>query len=137
MRIVFDTNIFLRAVLNPHGLSAWVLHQMELLEVIVSKEIVDEIVDVFSRPELRRKYPDLAELDIERALTIVSKAEVVLPTHRVNVCRDPNDDKFLECALEGKAEYLVTEDKDLLSLKAFGITRIVNTSTFAKILRDH
>lgn len=136
MRVVFDTNVFLRAVLNPHGLGAWVVHHLDRFEVIVSKEIVDEIVDVFSRPELRRKYTAMNELDVQRVLTILSKAEVVLPTRKVNMCRDPDDNKFLECTLEGKVGFLVSEDKDLLSLKTFGNTRIVNAATFANILRN-
>jgi putative PIN family toxin of toxin-antitoxin system len=51
---------------------------------------------------------------------------VVFPTHKVTVVRDPDDDKIIECALEAKADLIVTFDKDLLSLKEYEGIKIVH-----------
>jgi putative PIN family toxin of toxin-antitoxin system len=52
----------------------------------------------------------------------------------VQICRDPKDDKFLELALNGSAEYLVTGDKDLLVLHPFRETKILTTKDFIELL---
>lgn len=53
---------------------------------------------------------------------------------RVKVCCDPDDDRFLEAAIEGRAQYVVTGDKDLLKLKKYRAVRIVTPAAFLTIL---
>jgi hypothetical protein len=63
-------------------------------------------------------------------------SEVVKPESIEKVCRDPFDDYVLAAAKEGRVDYLITEDKDLLILKSHENTKIVNISTFRSILDE-
>ena len=54
----------------------------------------------------------------------------------IHVCRDPSDDKFLECAVEGRANYIVSADKDLLDLKIFEGIEIIEAPVFWQKLRE-
>jgi len=118
MRAVLDTVVFLRALINPHGRWGRLLFDLSDRYVIVlSPEIIKEILSVLYRAELRGRFPAIAEpARLELALAILEEAEVVEPREKVSVCRDPADDKFFECALEGRADYIVTEDKDILAV---------------------
>ena len=64
--------------------------------------------------------------------------EKVTPTQRIDVLKEgPTDDRILECAQEGRSEYLVTRDKHLLRLKEFGPTNIVLAADFLQNVRKH
>jgi predicted nucleic acid-binding protein len=73
-----------------------------------------------------------------RALIALLRRRVTLvtPSRRIRRCRDPDDDKFLECAVAGAAEWLVTADRDLLSLGAVEGVPVVDVPTFWRLLRD-
>lgn len=57
---------------------------------------------------------------------------IVVPVSDVELCRDPDDDKFLSCAIDGKALYIVSGDKDLLDLKSFRDIEIVTAADFCQ-----
>ena len=118
MRAVLDTVVFLRALINPHGRWGRLLFDLSDRYVIVlSPEIIKEILSVLYRAGLRERFPAMAEpARLELVLAILEEAEVVEPREKVSVCRDVADDKFFECALEGRADYIVTEDKDILAV---------------------
>lgn len=61
--------------------------------------------------------------------------ERVYPQERTHVLRDPDDEKYLEAASACQADYLVSGDRDLLSLKKFGTTRIVSPKEFVEVLQ--
>jgi putative PIN family toxin of toxin-antitoxin system len=130
-RAVFDTNIFLRALLNPHSRCGRLLDELaDRYELIVSPAIVREILEVLHRPRLRAKFPQLASIDLQQILGLFEQAEVVTPRNVPAVCRDPDDDEFLACAAEGRADFLVTEDRDLLDLGTHQGTRICGPAEF-------
>ena len=56
---------------------------------------------------------------IDLVLSRLEEAEITAPNEQVTVCRDPNDDKFFECALAGRADYIVSEDKDILAVAKY------------------
>jgi len=66
---------------------------------------------------------------------ILSVIEVIPARSRVKVCRDPDDDKFISCAIDGQCYYIVSGDKDLLFLKEQQQVKIVTVSEFLDILR--
>jgi uncharacterized protein len=134
--VVFDTVIFVRSLINPHGL--WghlVFEHAESYDLIVSPPIVQEILEVLHRPELTRRFRTLGGLDLARVLEIIGQAEVVEITDIPAVSRDPKDDKFLATAEAATADYLVSEDQDLLVLGTHGKTAIVDARTFLTILK--
>jgi uncharacterized protein len=136
MRVVLDTVIFVRALINPRGPSGRLLHEhADKYVIVLSPEIVKEILNVLSRPELRRRFPALADApSMERVLEKLEQAEVVEPSKRFEVCRDPNDDKFIDCAVEGDAAYVVSEDKDILAIGEHEGIRMISADEFLGLL---
>lgn len=121
MRAVIDTNILIRALLKPQGTVAPILGRLRNGDYVLlySTEILEEIADVLGRPRFRIKY-GIRDHDIEALLALlVLRGEKVVPSQRIEACRDPKDDKFLEVAVAGQAEVLVTGDRDLLVLSPF------------------
>lgn len=106
IRVVFDTNILVSALLQPVGPSAQllVLAFSGSIQLCVTGSIYAEYEEVISRPRFQRS-PEV----ITGTLQAIRDAGFwVRPTAPVNVCSDPDDDIFLECAEAAHADYLVT-----------------------------
>lgn len=105
-------------------------------KLAISEEILAEIVDVMSRTKIRK----LAGLDQQQirllGSLLIEKAIKTKPRERIKACRDPDDDKFLECALSARADYLVSGDKDLLDLGRFRGIEIINLRAFRDLLEE-
>lgn len=86
------------------------------------------------RPELASKFRSLPGLDVRRVLDLVGDAEAVELGPMPKISRDPNDDPFLATAAAAGADFLVTEDADLLVLEQYGRTRIVSAERFLEEL---
>lgn len=122
MRVVLDTNTLVSALLFSGVASRLVpLWQSRRITVLVSKSILSEYLRVLGYPKFDLGEGEIRDL-IEEELLPYAEAIVVrrsLPA----VCRDPEDMKFLECAVAGRAEYLITGDQDLRSIGSYrGIT---------------
>ena len=135
VRAVFDTNVFLRALINPHSRCGRLLDEFaDHYELVLSPAIVREVLEVLHRPRLRAKFPQIAQLDVARIISLFEQAQVVEPQDVPPVSRDPEDDKFLACARAAGAGYLVTEDQDLLVLEEYEGTRICRPAEFIALL---
>ncbi|MCC6629767.1 MAG: putative toxin-antitoxin system toxin component, PIN family [Chloroflexi bacterium] len=135
LRVVFDTVVFVRCLINHQ--SWWgrlVFDHATEYELVLARELVVEIMAVLQRPALQRRFSSLAGRDPVRVLDILARAEYVELTDIPRVCRDPNDDKFLETARVAQAAYLVTEDADLLDLDTYQGVTIVTAAAFLHIL---
>lgn len=132
MRAVIDTNIIIRALIKPRGTVGPVLDRLRNGEytAVYSEPILEELLAKVALPRIREKY-HLGEEDIEALLALLAlRGELVSPVRRVKACRDPDDDMVIEAALEGKAEWVVTGDGDLLILEKFEGIRFVPPRTF-------
>ena len=119
-RSVFDCNVFLQAIASSRGPAAvcWELARTGVIELWSSDDIGIELRDVLYRGPLRSKFPRLTdeaagafleELDlIARRIGAVSPATIIV--------RDPKDQKYLDLAATAGCQYIVTRDRDLLSL---------------------
>ena len=138
MRAVLDTVVFVRALINPKGRWGRLLFDLSDRYVIVlSPDIISEIVSVLYRPALRERFPQMADPpQLDRVLQLFEQAEVVEPTEGVSICRDPNDDKFFACALAGRADYIVTEDNDILDVGEFRGVRAISAAEFIALLPE-
>jgi putative PIN family toxin of toxin-antitoxin system len=132
-RVIFDTNVFLRALINPKGVNARLVQSLDRFILVVSPAIIEEVADVLSRPELL-SVKGIGKLDADRLVGLLREAPVVFPTKTVAVCRDPDDDKFLEAAVAAKAEYLVTGDKDLRGIGEYEGVKIRFPAEFLREL---
>src|SRR3989304_1253062 len=100
MRVVLDTVVFVRALINPKGRWGRLLFDLSDRYVIVlSPDIIKEIISVLYRPALRERFPQMADPPrLDRVLQLFEQAEVVEPAETLAVCRDPADDKFFAWA---------------------------------------
>jgi putative PIN family toxin of toxin-antitoxin system len=133
VRVVLDTQVILRgAVAANKSLTAkiyevWIDSRFELL---FSEATLNEIERVLQRPEVLRKLQFTATEGRALVLFIRRRGQLVEPVVRIQVSRDPDDDKFLECAVAGQATCFVTADHDLLSLRNIEGIPIMDIPTF-------
>ncbi len=129
MRVVLDTNVLISALLFT-GISSKLvsLWQKGSITPLLSREVLDEYLRVLSYPKFQLSEKDIKELIQEE---ILPYAEVVKPKRRLRVVqRDPSDNKFLECAVAGKASLIISRDKDLLLLGRYRHIRIQSPAQF-------
>ena len=136
IRAVVDTSIVVRAVLKPLGTVGPILDLLaeKRYLLLYSEATLEEVIDVLVRPRLRRRFP-LQSRDPQTVVDLILlRGEAVKPRHRLTVCRDPKDDKFLDVAVEGHADALVSGDEDLLVLHPFQAIPIVQPAEFLAML---
>lgn len=152
MRAVVDTNILVRALIMPQGTVGPVLLRLrhtcagQVLRgeytLLYAQPLLEELIDVLNpagrgmchRPRIRHKY-SLTEDDIQTVVSLILlRGEAVAPEKRITACRDPRDDKFLEVAVTGKADVIVSGDQDLLVLNPFAGIPILPPAGFLQIL---
>ena len=129
MKIVIDTNVVASAIFfggKPKELLELLVSHS--LEAFASTEIITEYHETIE--ELCNRYPDKPE-NLPLSI-IIGAMKLIEPSSTINICRDPDDDKFIECAVEAKCLYIVSGDKDLLSLERYGKVQIVTVSEFFK-----
>ncbi len=137
MRAVLDTNVVISAMLIRDGIEDRILRawQRGAFDLVLSPQILDEMGRALSYEKFR-KARWMAEEEIVALLQSLAQESLLVPGKvRVEVSRDPEDNKFLEAAIEARAQYVVTGDKDLLDLKTYRHVRIVRPAAFLKILR--
>ncbi|OGH14251.1 MAG: putative toxin-antitoxin system toxin component, PIN family [Candidatus Levybacteria bacterium RIFCSPLOWO2_02_FULL_37_10] len=104
--------------------------------MVVSKPLLVELFEVLKRPEIHSKFASSVSIDYKQLLDFLSQAEVVEIGDIPNISRDIKDNKFLETAIAARADYLVSEDKDLLILGKYRGTQILTCRGFADILES-
>ena len=118
--VVFDTGIILQAAINPGGPSAAVcaLLEAEKITVYISSRLRSEIESVFYRPVIRAKNPQITDTAIQEGLALLDDKAIRIPNPPplVSYARDPNDAPVINLALQVKANYIISRDKDLLDL---------------------
>lgn len=134
-KVVFDTVVFVRALLNPHSRAGrLVFDHVDSYQLLISETTIVELLEVLRRDELRRLFRSLAGRDPATIVQIASDAETVELDDIPPVSRDPKDDKFLATARAGGAAYLISEDNDLLDLGEYEGTQILSVAAFLFIL---
>jgi len=138
IRAVVDTSILVRALLKPRGTVGPVLDLLLAgrFTLLYSASILEELQDVLRRPRLRRRFP-MTDEDVDGVLElIVLRGEEIVAEQGLSVSRDPKDDKFLEVAVEGRADVIVTGDEDLLVLDPYESIPIVGARAFLEMLES-
>ena len=136
MRAVLDTNVIVSAVLVSGGnerriLDAWRLGAFDL---VVSPALLEELARVLAYPKIRSaRWITDAEVE-ELVETLAEGSIVVAGTGRERASRDPGDDMVITAAFEGRADWLVTGDRNLLVLESYRRIRIVRPAEFVRIL---
>ena len=128
-RLVFDTNVLISGLLTDNSVPQKIFDYAQTKAILlISEETFQELAEVLTQSkfdryitlEKRAKFLNLLNL----------KAEMIEIKTKVNLCRDPKDNKFLELAVNGKANYLISGDQDLLILNPFQKISILSPQAF-------
>ena len=132
IRIVLDTNILVSAIIrngNPRN-----LFQLGIdgkYQILISKEILDELFEVLQRPKFKMTREDIIHI----VSTLLETAQIVRLTSNFKVIsKDPDDNIIINTAHDGNANYIVSGDKDIRDLKNFQKIKIVSVYEMLKIL---
>ena len=129
LRFVFDTNAIISALLLKNSVSRRALDEgRKRGKLLISVDTLNEINDVVRRDKFNRYVSEEERIQFLSAL--VKESILIEIDDRVEVCRDPKDDKFLELAVNGDADMIVSGDKDLLVLNPFREVLILRPDEF-------
>lgn len=120
LKAVFDCGVFLQGLISKSGpaVACLELVEQEKIKLVTSEDTLAEIKDVLSRSRLREKNPDLTDEKVEQLIEmLLEKGEFIkkVPQH-FEFSRDPNDEPYINLAIEANAVFLVSRDNDLLDL---------------------
>ena len=134
MKITADTNVLISATFWK-GASDKIVTKIENKEIklVMSKEIIKEFTRVLNYAEIQEKIKD-KNLEMKYTIQkIISISEIVEPSKKFKVVEDdPDDDKFIETAVEGNCDYIISQDKHLLKIKEFQGIKIIKPEEFLK-----
>lgn len=138
MRVVLDANVLVSAVISSRGSPGKILElwKREQFDLVLSPPILEELARVIRYPRIQKHY-NLPQDHLKRFLSLIrSETIIVEPTNEYAVIEDdPSDNRYLECALEGDANYIVSGDKHLLRLKEFRGVVILPPAGFLALLK--
>ena len=138
LKLVLDTNTIVSAFFWE-GNEAELFRRIEQSEakLYITNEIFKEVEEVIKRPKFNEVIRKAKLTPDQIMQKIVSLSHLVIaPKMSVKICRDEKDNKFLECAESAKADYLVSGDEDLLSLKEYKGIPIVRTWRVLRLLKE-
>jgi uncharacterized protein len=134
-RVVIDTQVLVRAAINRRSLPAQIVFDLvDTYILLMSEAMLQEAEDVLNRPKVRKKF-ELSDAVVQELIERLSRGERIEVDEVPAVSRDPKDDIFLACANVGQADYLVSEDNDLLVLNPYKTIQVVNVLDFLKVVR--
>lgn len=133
LKLVIDTNLWISFIISNK------LNELEPIllnkncKILFSSELVGELQATITKPKLQQYFSNNA---LEEMLNVFDEfIEFVDVKSKVQICRDPNDDFLLAISKDGKADFLITGDKDLLEIEQFEETSIIKYSDFLESAR--
>jgi putative PIN family toxin of toxin-antitoxin system len=136
-RAVLDANVYVSAAIRPQGPPGQILERFlreSAFDIVLSPAIVDEVMRALAYPKVRK----LVSADIDPTTwfeAFILLADLIPGEHTVQgVSDDPDDDKYLAAAVEGRASFVVSGDPDLLAVKQHEGIRIVSPREFLDVL---
>ena len=131
-RIVFDTNVLVSALMFPRSVPRQAFNlAYSTGKILASTATTLELEEVLSRKKFE-KYFSMEE-HIQFVARFFADAEIIEIKEKITACRDRKDNKFLELAVNGKADYIITGDQDLLVLHPFQNIVIISVSDYLRI----
>ncbi len=136
LKAVIDTNVFISGLLkSPNNRQIISFLKASKFTLVISHETLDELIGVISRP----KFHNVIKRETAEKLIEIIKTHAVLvkPCQKFDIINDdPNDNRFLESAFESNADFIVSGDRHLLSLKTFHNIPIVTPKEFLKRFKE-
>ncbi len=133
MRVVFDTNVVVSALLFSASVPGRAfVRVLDRGTILISRSFVRELDDVLRRDKFDQY---LSREERDRFLeSLIRESELIEITESLHACRDPEDDRILELAVNGHAGFIITGDADLLALNPFRGVRIVAPAEFLHVV---
>lgn len=129
MRIVIDTNVLISGVFFggfPRKILSAIVGQK--ITACATTEIINEYEEIVQEM-ISRKQGNINKTILS---PLIKAMTIIEPITHIEICRDPDDNKFLECAKDSHALYIVSGDKDLLVIEQFGNIQIVTAKDFCE-----
>lgn len=129
MKVVFDSNILIAALLFPGGRAEAAVANIfdGVDDLVISRPIIQEVLSVLAS-KFSRDKEELSRV----AVVLGEMGQIVEPSRRLSVLRDEPDNRILECAVEGNAEAIVTGDKAMLAIGEYEGIRLVTLADYLK-----
>ncbi len=135
--VVIDTNIIISSAISMDGNPAQIFELLLLEEIInyTTKDIIEEIKEVLERPRIKKRLDAQAKDFIMEQFQAFS--HIVIPNVTLKeVKNDPDDDKFLECAITANVDFIISGDEHLLQIKEFRGIKIINPADFIALFHQ-
>ena len=134
MKAVFDTNVLIAAFLTEGLCSGLLIRaRKQAFNLVLCDDIIREFEGILIK-KFKLTSTDISEIS---AIVLEAASEIL---HKLgptpNICRDPNDDVIIACAIDAAADYIVTGDEDLLILKRYKNIVIINPRNFEALFAD-
>lgn len=128
-RVVVDNDALVSRLLIPDSVPGRAVRKaVDEAQLLVSEATLEELADVLARPKFD---PYVSIADRQEFIRLLGRiAELVPITFTVRACRDPKDDRFLELAINGRTDMIVTGDRDLLELNPFQDIPIITPAEY-------
>ena len=126
-KIVLDTNVLISSIISKDGTPAKVIEKLKNKKIInyTTETILEELEEVINRPKIKKNTQQHETKFFQDFIAAISI--IIEPTVKIDeIKEDTADNKFLECALEAKADYIISGDKHPLKQEKYKKTRIVN-----------
>lgn len=137
LKIVLDTNVLVSALMNPHGTPAQIIDYVfeNKIRLFISPPIVEELERILNYPKLMKRHGLEREKLKEFISDLLSIMLLIEGEETIEVImEDPSDNKYLSCALNAKADFIISGDVHLLRLGEYGGIQIVTPAQFLEIM---
>ncbi len=131
-RLVIDSNVIVSSLLFSQSIPRQAVNKaLDTGKILISQEIIEELTNVLSRKKLNKYL--LEEERLKFLADFLKETETVIINQNFDVCRDKKDNKFIDLAFCGNAQYIITGDDDLLTLNPFRSISIINARDFLNL----
>ncbi|HLZ10762.1 MAG TPA: putative toxin-antitoxin system toxin component, PIN family [Chloroflexota bacterium] len=138
MRVVVDTNVIVNRFLSPSGVPAQLIAawQQQSIDIVVTESILAESARALGYPAIKSRH-GLKDNEIRAVIQEFARFSIVVVAEATGdrPSLDPDDDKFLDCAVAGEAQFIVSGDRHLLELHEYRGVRIVRAAVLLALLR--
>ncbi|MFW5851808.1 MAG: putative toxin-antitoxin system toxin component, PIN family [Bacteroidota bacterium] len=128
IKIIIDTNLWISYLISRKYTQLDGIINNKQIELLFSKELIEEILMVMQRPKLASFF---SHIDVENIMYLIENiGKLIQVSSNISICRDVKDNFLLNLAKDGKANFLITGDNDLLVLKKINKTQIITMNDF-------
>ena len=139
IRAVLDTNTIVSAIINTDKSVSQEIYQNSKdkhFVLVISPSILAELEGVLHRTRVMR-FHKYSTQELQRIVKELANVSYIVPGKtKIEIVRDPDDNKIISAALEGQADYIVSRDRDLLDLKEYKGIKIITPEEFMRLLRN-